>query len=330
MASPERERAISTDIRRKSHAEPVDGAIAVLAGRQYGVVSRAQLLELGVEPGAIDRRVTAKRLHRLYAGVYAVGHTRVCREGRWLAAVLACGEGAVLSHKSAAALWGIYSYEGRIEVTATHPHRRGRHVAIRRSRIAADEIAIHRGIPATTPERTLLDLSDSFRRQPYRLDRAMREAEHLRLADFAQVEILLERYPKKRGAKHLRAALATAAEAAARTRSDLEDRFRALILEAELPTPLFNASIALDEHTTIEPDVLWPDHKVIVELDGYASHGTRTAFVADRARDRKAQLAGYAVLRFSSEDLDDRELRKLLSERTPRRSGRPRSGARRA
>jgi predicted transcriptional regulator of viral defense system len=137
----------------------LDAALAALAARQFGVVSRLQLLAAGFSDRAIRRRLEAKRLHRIYAGVYAVGHPRVCREGRWLAAVLACGEGAVLSHRSAAALWGIRDYDGRIEVTARHAHRRGSLLVARRSSLERDEITAHRGIPATTVERTLVDLS---------------------------------------------------------------------------------------------------------------------------------------------------------------------------
>jgi hypothetical protein len=133
--------------------------MAALASRQYGVVSRGQLLEIGLTPKMIRRRLEAGRLHVLHRGVYAVGHTRIPQEGRWLAAVLACGEGAVLSHRSAAALWGIRPYSGAIEVTARHAHRRGRLLVARRSPLDPSERTEHRAVPCTTPERTLIDFA---------------------------------------------------------------------------------------------------------------------------------------------------------------------------
>src|SRR3954469_2785877 len=149
MARGGKPREILRAIPAKSHSLALDAALAVLAAAQYGVVSRRQLLELGFSRDGIAHRLATRRLHRLYAGVYAVGHTRVCREGRWLAAVLACGEDAVLSHRSAAALWGIIRYEGRVEVTARHAHRRGSAVVARRSALEGNETTEHRGIPTT-------------------------------------------------------------------------------------------------------------------------------------------------------------------------------------
>ena len=306
------------------HPRGVDAAIAELAGRQYGVVSHAQLIAIGLTPRMIRRRIEAGRLHPIHRGVYAVGHTRLAREGRWLAAVLACGDGAVLSHRSAAALWGIRQYEGRPEVIAPHAHRRGPSLAASRSAIEPDERTEHKGIPTTTPARTLLDLGTRLR--PHQLDRAVREADYLRLFDLEEAQRLLDRYPRRRGTKRLRRAIADAAKASAHTRSELEDRFRTLVLDADLPAPDFNATIELGE-ITIEADAVWPEQRVVVELDGWAAHGTRQQFVDDRRRDRAAQLAGYAVLRFTWDDLDAEPVRRLLSARTPPRFGRPRSAA---
>ena len=176
--------------------------------------------------------------------------------------------------------------------------------------------------------RTLLDLGACIK--PHQLDRAVRESEYLRLFDLDQLQTLLERHPGRRGTRDLRIAVERAAAAHGHTRSELEDRFRSLVLDANLPTPLFNAPVALDG-ITIEADALWTDHRVIVELDGWAAHGTRDRFVADRARDREAHAAGYTVLRYTWDDLDRRAIRKLkrlLSARTPRPRGRPRYAAR--
>jgi very-short-patch-repair endonuclease len=324
MARGRKSREILRAIPAKSHSLALDAALAVLAAAQYGVVSRRQLLEIGFSRDAIAHRLAVKRLHRLYA----VGHTRVCREGRWLAAVLACGEDAVLSHRSAAALWGIRDYNGRIDVTAPHAHRLGKRITPHRLPLGADERTSHRGIPTTTVERTLLDLGAVL--EPHQLDKAVREADYLGIADFAQVQRLLERYPRKRSTADLRTAIETATATLGRTRSELEDRFRALVLDADLPTPRFNETIALDADTTIEADAVWPEHKVIVELDGWGAHSTRARFVSDRSRDRKAHVAGYVVMRYTSADIAGgaaAELDDLLSARTPRGSGRLRSGA---
>jgi len=316
------------DHRIGSQVHSYDAVIAALAGRQYGVVARFQLIAIGLSARMIDRRLAAGRLHVIHRGVYAVGHPRIPQEGRWLAAVLACGDGAVLSHRSAAALWGIRPYAGRPEVIAAHAHRRGRLLVARRSSIEPDECTVHRGIPCTTAARTLIDLATVVK--PHAIDRAVREAEFLQLVDFAELGRMLEHRP--RGTKQLRTAIARAAESLAHTRSELEDRFRTLVLDEDLPTPEFNATIALKE-ITIEADAVWHHEKVIVELDGWAAHRTRDQFRHDRHRDRVLTLGGWRVLRYTWLDIDHRaarEIRELLSERKRRRSGRPRSVARSA
>jgi very-short-patch-repair endonuclease len=321
-------REVGHRIGAEVHSSALDAALAALAARQYGVAARWQLLEIGFTRRMIARRIQAGRLHVIHRGVYAVGHTRIPQEGRWLAAVLACGEGAVLSHRSAAALWGIRPYSGKPEVIAPHAHRRGSLLVARRSSIAPSDRTEHRGIPSTTPEPTLIDYATVAK--PHQIDRAVREAEFLRIVDFAVLGQMLERRP--RGTKALRVAVARAAESMARTRSDLEDRFRTLVVDEEMPTPLFNQTIELGE-MPIEADAVWPDARVIVELDSWGAHGTHSQFIADRARDRAAQAAGWLVLRYTWQDIDRqaaRQLRKLLSERTPPRSGRPRSADLRA
>lgn len=167
--------------------------------------------------------------------------------------------------------------------------------------------------------------------EPHQLDKAIREADYLGIANFAKVQSLLERDPRKRGASDVRSAIETATATLGPTRSELEARFRALILDADLPAPRFNETIELDAETTIEADAVWPEHKVIVELDGWRAHRTRARFASDRSRDRKAQLAGFVVMRYTSADIGGSaaaELHELLNGRMPRGSGRLRSGAR--
>jgi hypothetical protein len=171
--------------------------IAALAARQHGVVSRAQLLALGLGQGAIDHRVVRGLLHPVHRGVYAVGHSVLGPRGQWLAAVLAAGPGAVLSHSSAAALWGIRdAARARPEVTVAR-RRRLTSVTTHRIALAEDEITINDGIPVTTPARTLVDLAEQL--TPQRLERAVHEAEYRRLTSPLSVDALLTRHPKRRG-----------------------------------------------------------------------------------------------------------------------------------
>ncbi|MFL5896794.1 MAG: DUF559 domain-containing protein [Thermoleophilaceae bacterium] len=240
----------------------------------------------------------------IHAGVYAVGHPVVTREGRWMAAVLAGGEGAVLSHFSAAALWGIRpSARTYFDITTRASRRTRRGIRAHRSSLPFDEITSRDGIPVTTVARTLLDLGAVL--DVGRLTDATNEAEILRLFDLRAIECLFERYPRRSGTGALRAAIASVAdEGVVVTRKELERRFRALVLASELPRPQYNATIELNG-TTYVPDVLWRDHKLIVELDGRATHLTRRAFEADRKRDRRFVAAGYRVVRVTWRQLED-------------------------
>jgi predicted transcriptional regulator of viral defense system len=317
----------------KSFARGLDRIVAALAGRQHGVISRRQLLDIGMRPRALERRIQRGLLHPIHRGVYAVGHCQISREGHWMAAVLACGEDAVLSHRSAAALWGIRQYSGRIEITVPSPRRRSNLFIARRSSLQPDEFTAERAIPTTTVARTLLDLGAVLNHQ--QLDKAIREADYLRLADMSKLATLLERHPRRKGTAALRKAIKSAATPGMTiTRSELEDRFRALLLKADLPRPILNAAIELDETTTYEPDALWADHKLIVELDSRQAHQTNHAFEADRLRDRRLIARGYTVIRITWRQLLQaphdviEDIRAALSARRPPRSGRPPAAAR--
>lgn len=275
--------------------------LAELAARQHGVVARRQLLAIGLTGRAIERRIEAGRLHQLHRGVYAVGHRAISREGRWLAAVLASGEDAVLGRRSAAALWEIRTGGGaRTEVVVAGARRPRPGIAPYRSALAGDEVTAHRGIPVTTPARTLLDLAAVL--APARLERAVARAEVLRLADAVSLPVLLERHSRRPGAAALRAILAAGAPAV--TRSELEERFLAFLAGEGLPRPRTNVWMTVGAHG-IELDCLWPRQRLVVELDGYAVHGTRAAFEADRERDRALQAAGFRVLRVTWRQLHD-------------------------
>jgi very-short-patch-repair endonuclease len=259
------------------------------------------------------RRVRAGRLHRLHRGVYAVGHTVLTREGRWLAAVLACGDGAVLSHRSAAAHWGLLTnHSTRTDVTTLRRRTGNATIRLHRSRfLDARDTTTHQGIAITSVARTLLDLAATVR--PDRLERALAQAEHLELYDQRTIEDVLARANGHRGRRAL--AEATAQEPKI-TRSDWEIRLLKLIRAAALPEPLVNLALTASDHPAIEVDFCWPSHRLVVEADGWASHRTRAAFEADRRRDAALQADGWRVVRFTWRTPDAtiaRRLRALLT-----------------
>jgi predicted transcriptional regulator of viral defense system len=279
-------------------SRPVDLEIAYLATRQHGVVARRQLLGFGLSARAVDRRVEAGRLHRLHRGVYAVGHRRLTRHGVWLAAVLACGDGAVLSHASAAALWGIAEIEqGQIHVAAVRGRggpRRGI-VVHRPRRLTDDDRAERWGVPVTAPAPTLVDLAGMIGEAGLR--RAIDAADRLDLLDLPRLTALADRANGRRGIRRLRAALALH-RPLPQTRSELERQFIRLCEGAGIPRPAVNVPIR-----GLEVDCAWPAKQLVVELDGYAYHRGRASFESDRSRDARLTAAGYRVMRFTSRRL---------------------------
>lgn len=272
---------------------PEDPAIAELAWRQHGVVARAQLKALGLGPDAIDWRVKTGRLHRVHRGVYAVGHRGVTRNGQFMAGVLACGEGAALSHFSAAVLWGlIRDRGGPVHVTA--PTERMRAGLIVHEAPLVGERVRRAGITVTTPARTLVDLADVAPRRM--LERAIDEAEYLRLDRTGLA-------PKRgrRGSGILTSVLAVHAAGSTRTRSELEELFIALCDTHHLPRPEVNVHIE-----GYECDFAWREQRLIVETDGGAAHGTRRARERDPVRDADLVVAGWRVIRVT--------YRRLISE----------------
>ncbi len=281
-----------------------DRWLAALAGRQYGVVGRRQLLEAGWSDGSIEKRVRSGRLHPLYAGVYRLGHGLVPREGRWMAAVLASGPDAVLSHWSAAALWGIRP-NSRTIVDVTDPTKSRSWDGIRRHHKAlpSDEVTVEEGIPVTSVPRTILDLAAT---EPLDVVKALlREAEFRELHDRLSLWDLVERYPGRRGIRRVKAALeALKDEPLDEHKSRFEERFAPFLRRHSLPRAHFNQWILVGGRR-FQVDCLWPDQRQIVELDGWEGHKTRTAFREDRARDRRLRVAGYGVTRLTWNQLDD-------------------------
>jgi len=268
--------------------------IAALAARQRGVVSRGQLLAAGLEGGAIKRRLRTGRLHPVHRGVYLAGHPTPMDGAREIAAILACGSGAVASHRSAAHLWQLLPYpanSGPVDVTLPGPKLGGR-AGIRIHHVEAldqrDVRAIH-GIPITTPARTLFDLAAVV--STGELERALAEAQVRRLVRRGDLVDQLERNGGRRGVRVLRQALEVAGGPAA-TRSEAERRMLALLRAAELPPPRVNARVG-----RYEVDFLWSERRLVAEVDGYAYHANRRAFERDRERDAALAAAGYTVLR---------------------------------
>jgi Protein of unknown function (DUF559)/Transcriptional regulator, AbiEi antitoxin len=243
-----------------------DQTLAALAARQHGVVAARQL---GMSKDAIARRVASGRLHRIHWGVYAVGHPLLSRHGAWLAAVLAAGPQAVLSHATAAALWGIRATNAaKVDVTVSRTSgvRSTKRIRVHRPR-RPPQRTIHEGIPTTTPMQTLSDLATILTRPA--LERAAEAAEGLRLVD---------------GPLDL--------ELGNPTRSPLEARFLELSHDLGIPRPLVNSMVE-----GFEVDLCWPEHRLIVEADSLRHHGTRAAFERDRLRDAHLTAAGWRVLR---------------------------------
>jgi very-short-patch-repair endonuclease len=219
-----------------------------------------------------------------------------------MAAVLAAGPGALLSHRSAAEAWGLLaSGRRRPEVIARTGRRAGPGVEVHHCALEEDERTALNAIPVTTVSRTLLDLAAVVPRQ--RLERALREAEVRRLGDSASLEVLLERYPRRRGTATMRSVLASGRIGDGVTRSKLEERFGAFLDDAALPRPRLNVHVEIPGRL-IECDCLWRTERLIVELDGHAIHGRRAAFEDDRVRDRALHAAGWRVVRVTWRQLD--------------------------
>jgi very-short-patch-repair endonuclease len=295
----------------------VDRRVLAVARRQHGVVTRAQLEELGLDKRAIGRRVRWAWLHRVHRGVYAVGHDRLTTRGRFLAAVLACGPGAALSHQSAAVLWGLRPERGpRIDVTVptTGGRKRRGAMIVHRSPLSDHEVTVRDGVPVTTVVRTLIDLADMLSRRG--LERAIDEAAYLRL-DLDGLE------PRRgrRGYGVLSCVLAEHEAGSTWTRSELEERLLALCRRSSLPIPEVNAQVA-----GYEVDFVWRDAQLIVETDGWRGHGTRGAFERDRIRDAALTAADWRVVRLTQRRLE-REPEAVAKQLARLLAARPRAAA---
>ena len=264
-----------------------------LAGRQHGVVARRQLLALGFNPREIEHRVARGRLHPVMRGVYAVGWPRLTSKRRWMAAVLACGNGAALSHRSAAALWGIAGEErGRIDVSVgrrSELKRLGLKVRARATLDPARIVEID-GIPVTEIVQTLVDLATEL--PPRRVERAVNEADKRDLIDPEALRAALNDHAGQPGAPALRNLLDK--RTFRLSDSDLEILFRPIAASADLPPPLSKQIV-----NGWEVDFHWPKLGLVIEADGLRYHRTASTQTRDVRRDRAHALSGMTPLRFT-------------------------------
>lgn len=294
---------------RRSHH-----ALAGLAREQHGVVSRSQLGGFGYSDGAIGHAMKSGRLHFVQHEVYAVGHTCLSRHGQALAGVLSCGEGALLSHRSAAWLWGLTKrWQSTVEVTAATRRRTRRSIRVHSAiALTSDDVADYEGIPVTAVPRTLLDFAAV---DPCFLGPALSNAHRLGLLDLIEIDALIARSRGFRGVARLRVALEIFRPEVF-TRSGVERRFLNLIRRTDLPWPSMNFFI-----DGCELDAYWPAERFAVELDTYDYHGSPEAFEADRIRQEDLKLAGIEMTRVTGTRLDREpqavaeRLHRLLTQR---------------
>jgi very-short-patch-repair endonuclease len=294
----------------------LDEAIADLAAAQHGVVALCQLSATGACSQAVWRRVERRQLRVIHRGVYAAQQSALTEDGRIMAAVLAGGDAAAASHTAAARLRDLpLPARSHVDVTIPKARRNRSGIRFHHATVAPDEREMIAGIPTTTTARTILDLAAILPR--HRLERVVNEAEYRRLADVVPLQALLQRYPGRRGIAALREILATATLGDDRTESELEDLFTAFLNRRHLPRPRRNLPMVIGG-LRLRPDCLWPEHRLIVELDGRKAHLRRAAFESDRARDRRLLVAGWRVIRVTYRQLEvdadalERDLRALL------------------
>lgn len=295
----------------------LDRAVSELGQRQHGVVSRRQLLALGMGRRAIVGRLERGQLHEVFRGAYVIGVRRISTRGRWMAAVLAAGDGAVLSHRSAARLWQLLPpASGRIDVIRPKGEMEREGINGHRSLFRDDEWLVEDGIPVTSPFRTVFDLAAVLDKRG--LERAWHEAEVRGLRDRVSLPMLLERYPGRRGSRTLRALL-EAPEPVGFTRNEFEEAFVALVDAHRLRRPRMNGDLHL-RGRFFQIDALWEEERVAVELDSRSVHGTTKHFEEDKQRDRILLAEGYRTIRVTWRQLHKEpeevveDLRKALGQ----------------
>jgi very-short-patch-repair endonuclease len=288
-------------MRDQHRVHRLETVISDLAERQHGVVAAWQLTTRAFDKHAIARRLRAGRLHPIHRGVYAVGHTKLTPQGHRMAAVLAGGSGAVLSHRPAGAEWGMRRWSGIPSVTTPTWRRSGGRIRFHCARLPPDEVTVLDGIPITTVPRTLLDLATVL--DEHDLLTAVGEAEKQELGDPLSLPDLLARHRGERGTARLRRALEKIGYGV--PIEALEEAFARFVAERRLPPPELNATLWIGDRV-VSPDCLWREERVIVELHSVRHHGTGVAIGRDATRDRQLLLAGWDVIHVTWAQLHDR------------------------
>ncbi len=285
-----------------------DEALAQLALAQHGVMTGGQLARLGLTRQAVSERAATGRLHRVHHGVYAlVPPQLLSRNGHFMAAVLACGPGAALSHASAAWLLDLRP-SGAVKVDITVPTRNGRKrpgIRIHRATtLRSTDVITAENIPCTSIARTIFDLA--ARQDRRGVERILDRASMLEVIDVRALGDQIANNPTARAARVLTATLSDHRPGSTATESPLEEELLAFTRELHLPDPEVQPWLDLgDGDQPIRPDFLWRAPRVIVEADGYGPHGTRGSFEADRRRDQRASAAGYRTVRITRRQLQD-------------------------
>jgi predicted transcriptional regulator of viral defense system len=284
----------------------IEAVLAAIARRQHGLLRIAQLLAAGLSHATILKWVRRGRLHRVLTGIYALGNPGLSREGRLLSAVFAGGEGAALARLSAAELCKVSRWRpARITVVSTHQRRSTKEIHfLRANRLHPRDVTTRDGIPVTSMARTLVDLSDV--QTPYQLANVIHEAAFLGHFSELATRDAIQRANGRHNLHVVEKALRLHADGSAGTRSRYEDAFLALIPSLDLPEP----RVTTDLHG-FEVDVHWPELRLAVEVDGLG-HGRPRSMRDDADQDRTLQAAGYTVLRFTGEEVEQRP-RKVLS-----------------
>jgi very-short-patch-repair endonuclease len=283
---------------RVESANHRDQVVGGLADRQHGVVRREQLLAAGVGRGAIVRGLDAGRLRLVFRGVYAVGHVALRREGWWMAALLACGEGSALSHRTAAQAWGLLTGP-TLPIHVTTSAARGRkhaRITTHRTLLAPFDALTRDHLRLTTPSRTIVDLAATLEGRALR--EAVERAQDLRRFDPHDIRDTLARTPRRPGTQRLKDLTTLMAPDSDNARSHLERLFLKLTRRAKLPKPRTNHEIAGRRR-----DFTWPDQRLVVETDGYRYHSSPAAKRRDNRRDRELTALGWRPVRFTYEEV---------------------------
>lgn len=286
---------------------PADASIAQVAGRQDNVISRAQLIALGVGRRTIARQLERGRWQRLHRGIYLIGPAPPTLRAKTRAAALSCGEGSIVSHRSAAAIYGLMPPAGDVHITV--PGRNpGNRDGVRTHRVTTlsfIDAVIRDGLRLTSPARTICDVAGT--EPPGVTERALTEAQVQRLVTTQAIEAVIERTPTLKGSSVIRALLRAGVESGY-TRSEAERRMRRLAAAAGLDQPQLNVPVL-----GYVVDFLWPAQRLVVEVDGYQFHGHRQKFESDRRRDQQLVAAGYRVIRVTWLQLRDEPIAVIAS-----------------